>query len=104
MQITCLLSGDSIKTIYNEKPHPSKMRDGANYLRCNLRDFPDKVINNSDFLHLLAVHLLNLADQDFADKPVQYGLVQFLNGDRKSTRLNSSHVSISYAVFCLKKK
>src|SRR5438067_6385459 len=25
-------------------------------------------------------------------------------GDRKSTRLNSSHVSISYAVFCLKKK
>src|SRR5207249_5357345 len=27
-----------------------------------------------------------------------------LQGDRKSTRLNSSHVSISYAVFCLKKK
>src|SRR5699024_12441576 len=27
-----------------------------------------------------------------------------ISGDRKSTRLNSSHVSISYAVFCLKKK
>src|SRR5699024_694018 len=27
-----------------------------------------------------------------------------LDKDRKSTRLNSSHVSISYAVFCLKKK
>src|SRR5438128_9922956 len=27
-----------------------------------------------------------------------------LNEDRKSTRLNSSHGSISYAVFCLKKK
>src|SRR5207249_10658361 len=27
-----------------------------------------------------------------------------LSKDRKSTRLNSSHVSISYAVFCLKKK
>src|SRR5690625_7039289 len=26
------------------------------------------------------------------------------NEDRKSTRLNSSHVAISYAVFCLKKK
>src|SRR5690348_17529398 len=26
------------------------------------------------------------------------------SGDRKSTRLNSSHPSISYAVFCLKKK
>src|SRR5258708_25747043 len=28
----------------------------------------------------------------------------FLLGDRKSTRLNSSHQIISYAVFCLKKK
>src|SRR3712207_282481 len=27
-----------------------------------------------------------------------------LSGDRKSTRLNSSHANISYAVFCLKKK
>src|SRR5438045_7988172 len=27
-----------------------------------------------------------------------------LEGDRKSTRLNSSHLGISYAVFCLKKK
>src|SRR5699024_11294442 len=30
--------------------------------------------------------------------------LDFLAQDRKSTRLNSSHVSISYAVFCLKKK
>src|SRR5690349_23139348 len=30
--------------------------------------------------------------------------VQEGEGDRKSTRLNSSHVEISYAVFCLKKK
>src|SRR5689334_24125469 len=29
---------------------------------------------------------------------------QVHRGDRKSTRLNSSHSSISYAVFCLKKK
>src|SRR5690606_41594072 len=28
----------------------------------------------------------------------------YLTRDRKSTRLNSSHVKISYAVFCLKKK
>src|SRR3712207_8588605 len=27
-----------------------------------------------------------------------------VGGDRKSTRLNSSHANISYAVFCLKKK
>src|SRR5574337_1212976 len=31
-------------------------------------------------------------------------LVSHLSEDRKSTRLNSSHHSISYAVFCLKKK
>src|SRR2546426_5730153 len=30
--------------------------------------------------------------------------VSGLEGDRKSTRLNSSHLVISYAVFCLKKK
>src|SRR5690242_21912156 len=29
---------------------------------------------------------------------------QYHHRDRKSTRLNSSHMSISYAVFCLKKK
>src|SRR5690625_6748833 len=36
---------------------------------------------------------------------VAAGAVQgYFGGDRKSTRLNSSHVAISYAVFCLKKK
>src|SRR5215475_15655179 len=30
--------------------------------------------------------------------------VSLFRADRKSTRLNSSHVKISYAVFCLKKK
>src|SRR5438067_10595839 len=36
----------------------------------------------------------------FTDEAIEL----FLARDRKSTRLNSSHVSISYAVFCLKKK
>src|SRR5699024_12838822 len=35
---------------------------------------------------------------------VTEALLDGLSLDRKSTRLNSSHVSISYAVFCLKKK
>src|SRR5437870_13011487 len=30
--------------------------------------------------------------------------IRLAGADRKSTRLNSSHVAISYAVFCLKKK
>src|SRR3712207_8643191 len=42
--------------------------------------------------------------------PIQLNLTlnpedsQHDHGDRKSTRLNSSHANISYAVFCLKKK
>src|SRR5256885_9271760 len=42
----------------------------------------------------------------FEDGP-GYGMechVHAIRGDRKSTRLNSSHLVISYAVFCLKKK
>src|SRR5699024_5173090 len=38
----------------------------------------------------------------FAEQASGWAFASF--GDRKSTRLNSSHVSISYAVFCLKKK
>src|SRR5687768_17986956 len=36
--------------------------------------------------------------------PISQAEQYFLMGDRKSTRLNSSHGYISYAVFCLKKK
>src|SRR3712207_8558053 len=35
---------------------------------------------------------------------VRRATVAFFETDRKSTRLNSSHANISYAVFCLKKK
>src|SRR5437868_13154201 len=40
---------------------------------------------------------------DAATLPPIYEALR-ITRDRKSTRLNSSHVSISYAVFCLKKK
>src|SRR5438445_6527973 len=47
-------------------------------------------------------HQVQLNDQEYQV------LLQLLEaergGDRKSTRLNSSHANISYAVFCLKKK
>src|SRR5258707_5691965 len=35
---------------------------------------------------------------------IKEDFVAILTADRKSTRLNSSHANISYAVFCLKKK
>src|SRR3712207_9534731 len=37
-------------------------------------------------------------------EPAAAGLAGLQASDRKSTRLNSSHANISYAVFCLKKK
>src|SRR5699024_12233273 len=48
-----------------------------------------------------------LAKLEVADRVVETVAAAKAHGeapDRKSTRLNSSHVSISYAVFCLKKK
>src|SRR5690625_6906224 len=42
--------------------------------------------------------------QTFGDAEDTAELADVLAEDRKSTRLNSSHVAISYAVFCLKKK
>src|SRR3712207_7352491 len=38
------------------------------------------------------------------DLGARQALLRHLLADRKSTRLNSSHANISYAVFCLKKK
>src|SRR5690606_42087596 len=44
------------------------------------------------------------ADFVIANVPEAKRAFEALGADRKSTRLNSSHVKISYAVFCLKKK
>src|SRR5699024_4996010 len=67
-------------------------------------DTPDKWISVAEF-NARAVgvepqeELLDIGFE-LADEPQR----SYAVGDRKSTRLNSSHVSISYAVFCLKKK
>src|SRR3712207_7040966 len=42
--------------------------------------------------------------QDIPEERGWVGQLERQEGDRKSTRLNSSHANISYAVFCLKKK
>src|SRR5207249_7498093 len=49
------------------------------------------------------VTVLNGAGAEFRCEVQEYDRDK-VKLDRKSTRLNSSHVSISYAVFCLKKK
>src|SRR5699024_11844119 len=65
-------------------------RNGAQFIHGRLADLPRQVAH-------IDLPALPPAGQDGL-----VGLPQAL--DRKSTRLNSSHVSISYAVFCLKKK
>src|SRR2546429_4636929 len=58
-----------------------------------MRQFPD--------VHLLVAGTVQSGGQ----KPAEYYKILARElGDRKSTRLNSSHGYISYAVFCLKKK
>src|SRR5699024_12818487 len=70
--------------------------------------FPYTTLFRSDGLHglrpgLLQIKVFGQIPLNFCVNPAavhrDYGGL-----DRKSTRLNSSHVSISYAVFCLKKK
>src|SRR5690625_6230833 len=51
-------------------------------------------LENQDIVFICPARCLHCSAQGVALPP----------GDRKSTRLNSSHVAISYAVFCLKKK
>src|SRR5207253_8700550 len=50
------------------------------------------------------VPAMAVADGAKKERPVPLVAVGLGIEDRKSTRLNSSHVAISYAVFCLKKK
>src|SRR5699024_12026832 len=50
----------------------------------------------SAFSHMLG--------EDAQKDQLRYAWKTLMRKDRKSTRLNSSHVSISYAVFCLKEK
>src|SRR3712207_7610924 len=67
---------------------------------------------HDELLTLVALHRLGLVRHYYNDvwrrKKVTVDehdwLAQRFEEDRKSTRLNSSHANISYAVFCLKKK
>src|SRR5947209_11233689 len=88
--------------------------EGADQVRVSLadkREFEAEMVLKDSRSDLAVLRLkahnerfpaLELADSD----ALQVGDVVLAigNPDRKSTRLNSSHANISYAVFCLKKK
>src|SRR5256885_8820213 len=62
----------------------------------------------SDGTPLYVSYLIDRADSPIGIAATADGAVyvasRYAEGDRKSTRLNSSHLVISYAVFCLEKK
>src|SRR5438874_9401803 len=68
--------------------------------------FPYTTLFRSVRLDLLGDPLgqLDAAPLDAHQQQILGAVRQLEHLDRKSTRLNSSHVEISYAVFCLKKK
>src|SRR5436190_16949030 len=66
--------------------------------------FPYTTLFRSSHRLLLAGRLLPEGARDRRDLPRRSDLATHDRGDRKSTRLNSSHTVSSYAVFCLKKK
>src|SRR5204862_2042547 len=55
-------------------------------------------------LHLIANNQVGFTTDPADGRSTRYSSDLAKGLDRKSTRLNSSHVEISYAVFCLKKK
>src|SRR2546430_6064177 len=63
---------------------------------------------HSGFFHSLSFHSIPFQSIPLLLVPFHYIAFHFIpfnsTRDRKSTRLNSSHSQISYAVFCLKKK
>src|SRR5207249_7955560 len=62
-----------------------------------------KVVDWYDYVRQYAANN-NLPQPNATEHAYIYANYVNVVRDRKSTRLNSSHVSISYAVFCLKKK
>src|SRR2546426_5325002 len=83
-------------------------KDAANVERFLLEKEADgKARNTLRAYRASLAKLANMTEKPLADltRDQFTKLVVTLNGrDRKSTRLNSSHLVISYAVFCLKKK
>src|SRR5258705_9850254 len=94
------------------RPPRSTLFPYTTLFRSDFRLSPDAVYGLTEFTRP------RLADADLVANPgcyptaallaliplAQLGLIDPKLRDRKSTRLNSSHLGISYAVFCLKKK
>src|SRR3712207_8342669 len=69
------------------------------------RGGPPRVLGGADRRRLYRhTESRGSAEGPYSDHLVEASVSAVAERDRKSTRLNSSHANISYAVFCLKKK
>src|SRR5207253_11090789 len=106
-------SADVVQRAGDEpRPEPASLEGGID-LRVDELDHPgsDAVLDHARALvadpQLVAMLGGVVDDARFrsgAQEPSARSRASSMVSDRKSTRLNSSHVAISYAVFCLKKK
>src|SRR5437879_10644970 len=98
-----MIHGPPISTLF---PYTTLFRSGAMKLQFgNLPDYDWMVRCHRDDIYQKIVNLTRAANPKWFVMDSLYACQG--NGpfrDRKSTRLNSSHRCISYAVFCLKKK
>src|SRR5690606_16728298 len=85
----------SIKTVAIDQ---QKLRPYCTIVQCSVHG-QERSVQNIDLIDFLIAHLRHSPANSFSLNL----LLQQFSLDRKSTRLNSSHVKISYAVFCLKK-
>src|SRR5205807_7802474 len=75
------------------------------FLAVNCTAIPHELLESELFGHVRGAFTGAVANREGVFVRAQGGTLMLDEvGDRKSTRLNSSHLVISYAVFCLKKK
>src|SRR2546430_15847610 len=96
----------TLEVVRDSRPGlPRRVRlDGGRFATSDLNDLYRRVINRNNRLK----RLMDLKAPEIIirneKRMLQEAVDALFDKDRKSTRLNSSHSQISYAVFCLKKK
>src|SRR5690554_4633957 len=99
---TALLEPERFLNLYRVAPEKGRSAADklafANYVTAH----PDKILISRSEMDMVEAVQQAVARHQLASRILRMGQAE--TRDRKSTRLNSSHVRISYAVFCLKKK
>src|SRR5699024_12730738 len=80
---------------------PTRRSSDLNIYECKIDSVP-RCQRKSPFCTISSISFLGQGTGFVCNRRIEKNEAR--RTDRKSTRLNSSHVSISYAVFCLKKK